>query len=176
MNFSELIKTRQSVRSFNPEKEVEKEKIISCLEAARLTPSACNSQPWKFTVCSGKKAKEIASCVSDAIMNKWAKDVPVFIVISEENYNVTAKIGSNLKSQDFRTGDIGAACLEFCLQAAELELGTCIIGWFTQKEIQKAINTKKKIHLVIALGYPTEDYPVRNKNRKKLEDITEWLE
>jgi len=49
MNFLELVKTRQSVRKYLP-KEVEPEKIARCIEAARLAPSACNSQPWTFLV------------------------------------------------------------------------------------------------------------------------------
>lgn len=174
MDFFELIKTRQSVRSFETEKPVEKEKIIKCLEAARLTPSACNSQTWHFTVCTGDKAKEIAACCSDSIMNKWAFEAPVFVVASENNYNITAKIGSKLKAKDFRTGDISSAVLQFCLAATEENLGTCILGWFSQKQIQKAINTKRKVHLVIALGYAKENYPLREKVRKPLESITDW--
>ncbi|MCK4979246.1 MAG: nitroreductase family protein, partial [Candidatus Delongbacteria bacterium] len=45
MNFLELAKKRSSVRSYI-EKPVEKEKILRCIEAASLSPSACNSQPW----------------------------------------------------------------------------------------------------------------------------------
>ena len=175
-DFFELINKRQSVRSYNSTKTIEKEKIDYCLNAARLTPSACNSQTWRFTVCMGNKAKEIANCVSDAIMNKWAKDVPVFIVISEEPYNITAKIGSKLKAQDFRTNDIGAAALQFCLAATEQNLGTCILGWFSQKQVQKVIDNKRKVHLVIALGYATENYPIRNKIRKPLEEIVTYIE
>lgn len=176
MEFTELIKIRQSVRNYDSSKPVEKEKITACLEAARLTPSACNSQCWHFTVCQGEKAKEISKYVQDAIMNKWASEVPVFVVVSEENYNITAGIGSKLKAQDFRTNDIGAAALQFTLAAADLGLGTCILGWFQQKAIKKIIGTNKKIHLVIALGYAKETDKIRNKVRKSLEQISDWQE
>ncbi|PKP00685.1 MAG: NAD(P)H nitroreductase, partial [Bacteroidetes bacterium HGW-Bacteroidetes-6] len=47
MSFRELILTRQSVRKY-ASTPVETEKINQCLEAARLAPSASNSQPWHF--------------------------------------------------------------------------------------------------------------------------------
>ena len=47
MTLLDLIKHRKSVRNFS-DRPVEREKILMCLEAARLAPSACNSQPWKF--------------------------------------------------------------------------------------------------------------------------------
>lgn len=95
MDFFELIKTRQSVRSFETEKPVEKEKIIKCLEAARLTPSACNSQTWHFTVCTGDKAKEIAACCSDSIMNKWAFEAPFLLLLQKITTTLQQKLGQN---------------------------------------------------------------------------------
>lgn len=176
MNFMELAEKRQSVRAYNPDRCVEKEKITACLEAARLTPSACNTQSWHFTVCAGEKAKQISFSVRDAVMNKWSSQAPVFVVISEEPYNINSRIGSCLKAQDFRTGDIGAAAVQFCLEAAEQGLGTCILGWFNQKQIKKTIGTKRKIHLVIAVGYAVDGYPQRKKIRKPLEEISDWQE
>ena len=47
MNFEELILKRQSDRKYLPT-PVAREDVMKCLEAARLSPSACNAQPWKF--------------------------------------------------------------------------------------------------------------------------------
>ncbi len=49
MNFLDLVRKRKSVRAYQ-DKPVERVKIERCLEAARLAPSACNSQPWRFKV------------------------------------------------------------------------------------------------------------------------------
>ncbi|WP_443897986.1 nitroreductase family protein, partial [Paraprevotella clara] len=49
MNLSELIQKRQSDRKYES-RPVSREMVMKCLEAARLAPSACNSQPWKFVV------------------------------------------------------------------------------------------------------------------------------
>ncbi|MCI2160818.1 MAG: nitroreductase family protein, partial [Oscillospiraceae bacterium] len=48
-DFYQLASERHSCRTYE-EKAVEKEKILKCLEAARMAPSGCNSQPWRFVV------------------------------------------------------------------------------------------------------------------------------
>ena len=50
MDFLELVKQRQSDRGYDSSRMVEKDKINKIIEAARLAPSACNGQPWKFIV------------------------------------------------------------------------------------------------------------------------------
>ena len=84
MSFKELALIRQSTRSYDPEREVEEEKLMSILECGRLAPSACNGQPYHFTVCRGESAKAVAGCVTGLGMNKFAMDAPVLIVVSEE--------------------------------------------------------------------------------------------
>lgn len=90
MNFTEIAKTRQSCRKYNKDKAVENEKITAILEAARLSPSACNGQPYFITVCKGEKAKEVAKATMSMGMNKFAADAPVVLVISEMPYCKTA--------------------------------------------------------------------------------------
>ncbi len=90
MNFSEIANSRQSCRYYDNSKSVENEKIDAILESARLSPSACNAQPYHFTVCKGEAAKQVAEATRGMGMNKFTEDVPVMIVISEEAYNKTA--------------------------------------------------------------------------------------
>ncbi len=68
---------------------------------------------------------------------------------------------------------MGITAEHFCLQAAELGLGTCMIGWFDQKRIQELLNipTKKTIGLVISVGYASDDYPLRKKSRKEKSEV-----
>ena len=103
MNFSEIAKNRQSCRFFDNTKQVEEEKIKAILESTVLSPSACNAQPYHFTVCKGEKAKEVAEATRGMGMNKFTSDVPVMIVISEEAYNKTAGVGAILKDNDYRS-------------------------------------------------------------------------
>ena len=100
MNFMEIAKARQSCRSYNPNREVEKEKLDCILESARLSPSACNGQPYQITVCKGNAAKEVAKATQGMGMNKFASDAPVMLVISEKPYVASAALGAKIKKND----------------------------------------------------------------------------
>ena len=137
MNFSEIAKTRQSCRIYDNSKPVEDEKLKAILESAVLSPSACNAQPYHFTVCKGEAAKKVAEATRGMGMNKFTEDVPVMIVISEEAYNKTAGIGAKLKDNDYRSIDIGIATAYLTAEATAQGLETCILGWLDDKKIRK---------------------------------------
>ena len=179
MNFLELAKKRYSVRSYS-DKPVEKEKILRCVEAAGLSPSACNSQPWHFIIVDdvdlkNKIAKETLIVLSN--MNKFTLDAPVMVVLVIEKKNISSNIGSFLKNKDFSLIDIGIAAEHFCLQAAEEGLGTCMLGWFNEKVVKKLLDmpNSKHIGLLISLGYPKDDI-IPEKKRKPLDDICSFNE
>lgn len=176
MNFSEIAKTRQSCRIYDNTKNVEEEKIQAILESAILSPSACNAQPYHFTVCKGGKAKEVAEATRGMGMNKFTEDVPVMIVISEESYNKTAGIGSKIKDNDYRSIDIGIACAYLTAEATAQGLETCILGWLDDKKIRKICDLKHSVRLVIALGYPKENYELREKKRKSFDELITIIE
>ena len=175
MNFDELIINRQSVRKYT-DKKVEKYKIEKRIETARMSPSACNAQPWKFIVVDNQElinkiAKETYSRILS--MNKFVFDAPVLIVIVMEKPNFSSQIGGRIKNKDFYLIDIGIAASNFCLQATELGLGTCMLGWFNEKPIAQILNIpeNKRIGLLISVGYPPDDYKKRMKIRKEYNKI-----
>ena len=177
MNFNvflSLMKKRQSCRSFDYSKPVSKEDLISILEAGQLSPSACNSQPYEVFVAQGEKAKIIADAKMGSF-NKFIDDCNTFLVIAEDNYSLPAKIGSLIKKVDFKAIDIGILTANLVNAASALNLETCILGVFDEKRIQKLIERKKRIRLVIALGYPKEGYPLREKTRKDFDDNMHFL-
>lgn len=176
MNFSEIAKTRQSCRIYDNTKNVEDEKIQAILESAILSPSACNAQPYHFTVCKGEKAKEVAEATRGMGMNKFTEDVPVMIVISEDAYNKTAGIGAKIKDNDYRSIDIGIATAYLTAEATAQGLETCILGWLDDKKIRKICNLKHPVRLVIALGYPKENYELREKKRKDFSELVTIIE
>ena len=176
MNFNEIAKLRQSCRYFDNTKQVEDEKIQAILESAILSPSACNAQPYHFTVCKGQKAKEVAEATRGMGMNKFTEDVPVMIVISEEAYNKTAGIGAKIKDNDYRSIDIGIACAYLTAEATAQGLETCILGWLDDKKIRKICDLKHSVRLVIALGYPKENYELREKKRKSFDELISIIE
>ena len=171
MNFMEIAQTRQSCRSYDPDRPVEQEKLDAILEATRLAPSACNGQPYHLTVCRGEAAKAVAAGTMGMGMNKFAVQAPVLIVISEEPYVKTAALGAKLKGIDYRSIDIGIAAAYLTAEAAAQGLATCILGWIDDDKIRAACGTKGKTHLVITLGYADEKDKFRTKKRKELAEL-----
>lgn len=174
MDFFDLIKIRQSTRSYE-NKPVEKEKILQCIEAARLSPSANNSQPWKFIVIDEAELREkVASNVSWMGMNKFAPQAPVMVAIVLEKGKFISSFASVLQKKEYSLIDIGIVANQFCLQAADLGLATCMVGWFNERKIKKllGIPKKKRIPLIITLGY--SEAPTRDKIRKPVEEMHTW--
>ena len=176
MNFTEIADARQSCRSYDPCRVVEKEKIEAVLNAARLAPSACNGQPYHFTVLRGDIAREAALLTRGmGGMNKFAVDAPVLIVISEMPYVRSAALGARAKGNDYRSMDIGIAAAYLTAEAAAQGLGTCILGWFDDEKLRKLCNIEYPVRLVITLGYPGEGDKPRQKKRKELTELATWL-
>ena len=176
MDFLEIANTRQSCRSYDEARAVEPEKLEKILEAARLAPSACNSQPYLLTVCTGEKAKEVALLTRGmGGMNKFAVQAPVCIVVSEGAYNRTAALGAKVKGNDYRSIDIGIMTAYLTAEATAQGLSTCILGWLDDEKIRKAIGTNSATRLVITLGYAAEGDKLRTKKRKELGELVRHL-
>lgn len=178
MIFKELILARQSVRRYS-ETPVETEKLNQCLEAARLAPSASNSQPWSFIVVDQDPLRtEVAKATFSDIklINKFTVQAPVLIVIVMEKAKLITRLAMMVKKKEWPLIDIGIAAEHFCLQASELGLGTCMIGWFEEDKIKKLLKipSDKSIGLLISLGYAVEGYPLRTKIRKSMEEIVRY--
>ena len=170
MNFMEIANTRQSCRAYDEARLVEREKLDAILEAARLAPSACNGQPYHFTVCKGDLAKEVAKATQGLGMNKFAVQAPVLIVISEMPYVKSAAMGAKVKNNDYRSIDIGITTAYLTAEAAAQGLGTCILGWFDDDKIRKLCGIEYPVRLVITLGYPADDV-IRPKKRKDIREL-----
>lgn len=174
MNFFELANTRQSCRNFDSTRKVEQDKLDKILEACRLSPSACNGQPYHLTVCTGDTAKQVAKATQSMGMNKFASDAPTMIVISEMPYVRTAAVGAKFKGNDYRSMDIGIVVAYLTAQATELSLSTCILGWLDDEKIREICDVQYPVRLVIALGYAKENDKLGVKKRKDLSDLVSY--
>lgn len=175
MNFLEIANIRQSCRSYDEERPVEQEKLDAILEAARLSPSACNGQPWHITVCRGESAKEVALLTRGlGGMNKFAVQAPVLLVISEMPYCRAAGVAAKAKNNDYRSMDIGIACAYLTAEAAAQGLATCILGWFDDSKVRKLCGIEQPVRLIITLGYAKEGDPLRKKVRKDLNELVSY--
>ena len=168
MDFLQLVLSRQSDRAYDKERPVEAEKLERILEAARLAPSACNAQPWKFL------ASKVGKAAAGLGMNKFAKDAPVHILVVEESANITSLLGGKVKGKHFPLIDIGIAAAHITLAAENEGLGSCILGWFDEKEIKQltGIPASKRLLLDIAIGYPVKEK--RKKMRKPKEKVISY--
>lgn len=174
MNFSELTKVRQSCRSYDASREVEGELLEAIVASARLAPSACNSQPYFLTVCTGETAKQVIDQTMGQGRNSFAKDAPAAIVISEMPYSQRAEQGAAAMQNDFRSIDIGIVAAYITAEAADRGLGSCILGWLEDVEIRRICNLSGKVRLVILLGYAKDD-GVREKIRKDNDQLISYL-
>ncbi len=175
MDFLTLAKERYSCRSYDKERAVEREKLDAILEAARLSPSACNGQPYHITVCEGEAASAVAKAVSGAGMNKFAHDAPVLLVISERPYVASAALGAKLKKNDYRSMDVGIMASHIVCAAHELSLGTCILGWLDDKKIREICDISGAVRLVITLGYARDDKKAGEKKRKSTDELVKFI-
>ena len=170
MNFMKIAKARQSCRGYDEARAVEDEKLNAMLEAARLAPSACNGQPYHFTVCRGESAQEVAKATMGLGMNKFATQAPVLIVVSEKPYVKSAAMGAKVKGNDYRSMDIGIAVAYLTAEATAQGLSTCILGWLDDEKIRKICNLDQPVRLVITVGY-AKDETLRPKKRKELSEL-----
>ncbi len=174
MKFLELCEKRYSCRSYL-DKPVEDDKIMRCIQAAHSAPSACNSQPWHFIIVT--RPETVGFCAKaceskSAGINSWVKRAPVFIALVTEHINLSSRMGAILKHKPYFHYDQGIACEHFCLQAVEEGLGSCIIGWYNERAIKKALSIpiSRHVGLVMTLGYPKRDAPPA-KVRRDINEI-----
>jgi nitroreductase len=178
MRFDELMLARRSVRKYQA-KAVEAEKLRALIEAVRMAPSASNAQPWKLILVDDPETKEqVARATFSKIFsfNQFTMEAPVIAVLAVEKHSMTTQLVGWLKKRPFYLMDIGIAAAQFCLQATELGLGTCMLGWFDEAEVKKILKIPRAIRvaLVITLGYEAENRPVNAKVRKAAEVMSSW--
>ncbi len=178
MKFLELVRKRKSTRKYS-NKPIPREVLDKCMEAARLAPSACNSQPWKFIIIKSDPLKNrvVRECFSGVYaINSFVKKADVIVVVVRQKANYKSRLGGKFRKVDFSLIDIGIACDHLTLQAEELGVGSCWIGWFNEKELKKILEIPKKdkIDVIISLGYPEKQY-VKPKKRKSLNETREYI-
>lgn len=162
MSILDIIQQRYSCRSYL-EKEIEKEKLDKIFEAARLAPSAKNSQDWRFVVVTDKQTKSsVAMCTNRPQIFEKASA----IIVACSNMDYVMKCG-----QAIGPIDVSIALEHISLQAAELGLGTCWIGSFETEKVREILSIPKNVAIIelMALGYPAE--PGKQNTRLPVEEI-----
>ena len=173
MTFKEMALKRQSCRDYK-DKDVDIEILKEICNISLNSPSACNSQPWKLHIIHKNSTNLDAVRKACQVMklNKFLDKVNNFIVIEQVAGNSSATAGSIFSKNDLNSMDIGILASHICFAALDYDLGTCMIGAFRKNIIQKAMNFRRNqiVRMVIAIGYPVDDYPIRKKVRKSSEE------
>lgn len=175
--FQQLVHHRRSIRRYL-DQPVERPKILACIEAARLAPSADNVQPWRFLIIDEPDLKaRLSNNIFSGIysFSKFAAKAPVLILILARLDILAHRIGKQIQNVHFYLIDIGIAGEHIVLQAEEFGLGSCWIGWFNSRKARKILKipSKYKIVAMLAMGY-YEKKPRKEKKRKSLEEIA-WF-
>lgn len=169
VQFRDLVQSRYSCRAYAPT-PVDRGVICSVLETARLAPSACNRQPWKFIVVDDEESRRI---IASAYSREWIVEAPAYIIACGD-HNEAWHRGTDDK--DHTDVDVAIAVEHICLAATSLELGTCWVCNFDADIIRKKFDIPEGIEpiAIIPIGYPVEDAIVPKKNRKALDEIAKW--
>lgn len=176
--FMGLVKSRHSCRKYAG-RALEREKIEACVEAARLAPSACNSQPWYFAVAYGEAAaRKVGATTQHCGVNGFADQPPAFITVWEDRAKLLPKVSEAVGGQYFAQGDVGIAVAYLTLAAADMGLGCCVMGIFEEEVIRETLQVPpdKKLRYVVAVGYPAADDQIREKPRKAIGEICKFVE
>jgi nitroreductase len=166
MEFSEVIKNRYSVRAYKPV-PVEEGKLQKILEAARLAPTACNLQPFKFIVIHTTGKEEDLKRV---YRGSWFSKAPIVICACA----VESEGWRRADGKSYAGIDLAIAVDHLVLAAADLGLGTCWVGAFDVKAAREMLKLPQDVEPVIfiPLGYPDDKPGV--KHRKPIEELVRY--
>jgi nitroreductase len=177
----EIIKERASVRDYL-DQPIEQEKLDLILEAARLAPSASNSQPWHFYIVRDKgKIKALGEKMplgSTVVINSFLTKAPVIIVATAGPVDLIHKVMSFVVNRRWYYLDVAIALEHMALTAWELGIGSCWIGWFAEKRVRQILDIPgdQEVIALLTLGYPKGERSSFPKNRKKIGEIAKYID
>lgn len=172
MEYYDLIKTRESIRNYDPEKPVPADVLDRILDAGRLAPSACNIQPWRFLVIS---SREMLSKVRDCYDREWFKQAPHVLVIAGLKDKAWVRGFDGYNSIET---DVAIAMTHILLAAENEGVGTCWIENYNPSLLRESLNIPENqvVFGITPLGYPKDGFrKTGNKKRKPIGDIVEYL-
>jgi len=164
MSVLEAIRTRRSIRKYDRNRDVEPEKLLACLEAARWAPSASNKQPWHFIVVRSKEKREELARLHPH--GKFMAESPVVLVV----------LGDPQKHEKYFKCDPPIATQNFLLAAHAQGLGTCWMGVVdspTEEPMRQLLGVPGSLRIIctVSVGYPAEK---PEKTRQPLEELVSY--
>jgi len=172
MDFYDLVKNRESVRDYDPDRQIDEEILIRILNSGRLAPSASNRQPWTFLLVS---SKDNLAKVRPCYEKQWFQSAPhILIIVGHKTKSwVRSYDGYNSIETDL------AIAMDHIILAAESEgIGTCWVEAYDPEILSKAISLKESevVYSITPLGYQKKGYmKTGTKQRKSLEEVVKII-
>ena len=194
----EAIEQRRSIRKFKSD-EISDEIIFELLDSARLAPSGCNSQPWRFKIVRDKIIKE--QLYAAAHNQSFIKEVPVVIVccldikgylngtvsgvqdleqsdiIDKKIYDIliqNANESTKIKPNEIIpriSFNVAIAIEHIVLRTLDYGLGSCWVRLLDSNRVKELFNWDDNIAVIalLPIGYPNEN--PKPRKRMNIEDL-----
>ncbi|MHB0980529.1 MAG: nitroreductase family protein [Thermoleophilia bacterium] len=173
MDVRETIEKRRSIRRYDPDRAVSDETIATILEAARLSPSWKNGQPWRFIVV---RSPDLLDSIADNLVEgnsatravRTCSALIVLIGVPSE--------GAVYENKAFWLVDCGIAGEHIHLQASELGVGTVWVSWVSGAGVRSLLGVPDDLEIVglFPLGYPEPGHHPKARGRKPLTEIASY--
>ena len=162
MTILEAIRNRYSCRAYQ-DKAIEQDKLDTIFEAARLAPSAMNTQDWRFVVVTDRQIRrQVAEHTNRPEVFRKAGATIAACSNSDHVMRCGQAIGPI---------DVSIALEHIALQATQSGLATCWIGSFDTDKVRAILNIPADIAIIelMALGYPADSK--KQPQREPIEKI-----
>lgn len=154
----ELVKKSRSYRGYDESRKISREELLELVDCARFAPSSVNRQPFQYLL-----AYEREDLDKIQPLTGWARALPqmklphpgkcptAFIVICQ-NTDWDPDLNRYLR-------DVGITAQTMLLAAAEMGLGSIMIGNFSPKKLSETMALPENIipMLIVAFGKPDEN-------------------
>jgi len=194
----EAIEQRRSIRRFKSD-IIPDDIIMALLESARLAPSGCNAQPWRFKIVKDDDTKKKLKAI--AFNQSFLTEAPVVLVICADvqgyldgrtsgvqdlgkigvfnneiceilHKKTKAKSEMSIESLSFSVAfNVAIAIEHIVLRALDFGLGTCWMRLMDERGIREIFDWSDNMYPValLPIGYPLESPPPRK--RRPLEEL-----
>jgi len=200
MTVKDAVAMRRSIRKFT-DQPVSREELLELIETARLSPSGCNAQPWRFRLVTDRPTIEwfggpatsrqrwiakagavIVCCVdTDAYMSDSRASIgalrdaglltPEFALEVEDLYLKPAECGPPGILKGAAALNLAIAMSAMMLRAVELGLGTTWIGRLEEALVKDRLSLPGHLGVVALLAVGRPAEEPGPRPRKSMEDI-----
>lgn len=172
MTYDELVHNRYSCKSFDSEKQINKEQLDAILEAGRVAPTAKNLQEQRIYVIQSAEMLAKIDSVTPCRYN-----APTCIVVAFDKENVFTYPGGQKNSG---VEDATIVATHMLLAAESVGVNSCWINFFDPEVLRQTLNLpeNEEVLMILDLGFAAEENggPLKNHfDRKEIEKTVTYL-